>query len=169
MEDLSKSPQLSKQISKKRSIVDSGSESSADLIRQPLLRSTRANTDKRETVIEVNYEELEAEKEDLTSFSRHYAEFNQYNDPGTILELKMNEFTYKINYCNMITLLKEFSKNVYKDYNIDIKNGMYGSSISDLPMSSLIPGSGHILNSSRATTPTFMPVFGVTMMGSLIF
>lgn len=54
MEDLSKSPQLSKQISKKRSIVDSGVEPSAELLRPPLLRSTRTSH-KQETVIEVNY------------------------------------------------------------------------------------------------------------------
>ena len=63
-------------------------------------------------------------KEDETLFGKHYARFNQYKDPGTILELKMNDFTYKVNYCNMRTLVKEFAQNIYSNYNIDPKNGM---------------------------------------------
>ncbi len=73
-------------------------------------------------MIEVDYEEVVAEEE--TSFGRLYGEFNAYKDPGTILELRMNDFTYKVNYCNMITLVKEFARNIYQRYNIDTKTGM---------------------------------------------
>lgn len=36
----------------------------------------------------------------------------------------MNDFTYKVNYCNMVTLVKEFAQNIYKRYKIDTKTGM---------------------------------------------
>jgi hypothetical protein len=79
--------------------------------------------EKKETVIEVNYEEPQTQDE--TCFGKHYAKFSEYRDPGTILELKLNDLTYKVNYCNMITLVKEFAKKIYKSYQIDIKTGMY--------------------------------------------
>ena len=78
-----------------------------------------------EKVIELNYEEMDTPKEDQTSFERHYARFSEYKDPGTVVELRMNDLTYKVNYCNMITLVKEFAKNTYKSYKIDPNDGMY--------------------------------------------
>jgi hypothetical protein len=78
-----------------------------------------------EKVIEFDFEEMDLTKEDETSFGRHYAEFSEYKDPGTILELKLNDLTYKVNYCNMITLVKEFASNIYKNYKIEPTHGMY--------------------------------------------
>lgn len=46
-------------------------------------------------------------------------------DFGTVLELHLNDLTYKINFCNMITLVKEFAKRTYKHYHIDTKVGTY--------------------------------------------
>ena len=75
-------------------------------------------------MIELNYEEEKSAKEDETSFGKHYACFSEYKDPGTILQWRMNDLTYKVNYCNMITLVKEFASNIFKNYCIDPKDGM---------------------------------------------
>ena len=71
-----------------------------------LIRSTKSDSIKGSKVIEFDFEEADVAKEDETTFGRKYARFSEYKDPGTILELKMNDFTYKVNYCNMRTLVK---------------------------------------------------------------
>jgi hypothetical protein len=114
MEDKYMIPELNRAIS--RNLEHEPTSASASLV------SLRSFLPKKETVIELNYEE--PNKEDITCFGKNYAEFSEYRDPGTILEVKLNDFTYKVNYCNMITLVKEFAKKIYSSYNIDIKNGM---------------------------------------------
>ena len=91
-------------------------------------------------MIEFDFEEADVPKEDETSFGRKYARFSEYKDPGTILELKMNDFTYKVNYCNMRTLVKEFAKNIFKNYEIDLRHGMYPNSYPDLHSRLFSPG-----------------------------
>ena len=106
--------------------------------------------------------------EDETIFGRHYAKFSEYKDPGTILELRMNDFTYKVNYCNMITLVKEFAKNIYKNYHIDLKNGKYPHQHLDSPSSNSKNGSDHITNFSKHITQASISTCGLTMMDSQI-
>jgi hypothetical protein len=83
--------------------------------------------------------------------------------------LKLNDFTYKINYCNMITLVKEFTKKIYASYHIDVKTGMYPSHYEDLPTNSSPSGSSRIRNSLNTTTPVSILISGVTATANLTF
>ena len=39
-------------------------------------------------------------------------------DPGTMIKVKMETYTYQINYCNMLNMTKEFAKFVFDKYGI---------------------------------------------------
>lgn len=118
MEDKYMIPELNRTISQNLTSLEP-SQSSHEL--SSLQCYLRRGNSKKETVIELNYEEPQAQDE--TRFGKNYAKFSQYRDPGTILELRLNDLTYKVNYCNMITLVKEFARKIYKNYQIDTKNG----------------------------------------------
>ena len=101
MEDKYMIPELNRAISKNLTSMEP-SQTSGSL--SSLQTYLKGKMEKKETVIEVNYEEPQTQDE--TCFGKNYAKFSEYRDPGTILELKLNDLTYKVNYCNMITLVK---------------------------------------------------------------
>ena len=54
---------------------------------------------------------------------------NNYVDPGTQFTFKTEKLTYKVSYCNMNYLTKQFASHIFTNFDIHEKNGMMNMEI----------------------------------------
>ena len=66
----------------------------------------------------------------INLFSKAYENMmNNYVDPGTQFTFKTEKLTYKVHYCNMNYLTKQFASHIFTNFDIHEKNGMMNMEI----------------------------------------
>lgn len=56
-------------------------------------------------------------------FAKAHEEIMKYRDPGTQIMFHTEKLTYKVSYCNMGNLTKQFTSHIFKNFDIDEKTG----------------------------------------------